>query len=85
MTYLEPARTVIEKLGGYERVAAIVGRHPTRVYRWMRPVSAGGTGGLVPAKYQVVLMDYARDHGICLKATDFFCQRPKGRREHVAA
>lgn len=75
MTYLEPAKTVIDKLGGYERVATIVGRHPTRVYRWMRPISAGGTGGLIPAKFQGMLLDHARANGITLRERDFFGRR----------
>ena len=79
MNHLEPAKTVIDKLGGYELVASIIGRHPTRVYRWMRPVSAGGTNGLVPAKYQGVLLDWARANGVRLRPQDFFVRRPAGR------
>lgn len=45
--HLEPARTVIAKIG-VDKVAEITGKHVSRVYRWMYPKSRGGTGGLIP-------------------------------------
>lgn len=69
---LEPAKTVIERLGGPVRVSEICGVHESRPSHWMRPRDKKGTGGLIPAEYQQVLLDYAKAHGIDLKPADFF-------------
>lgn len=83
---LEPARTIIEKIGGEKaqsisakciRVGEIIGLDRSRVYRWMRPRQAGGRDGLVPDKYQRVLLEYARANKIDLSASDFFVAEPK--------
>lgn len=71
--HLEPAATVIRKLGGIAEVARAVGVHRTRVNRWMRPKQVNGTGGLVPSRYQQQLLEYARATGKDLKPDDFFC------------
>lgn len=45
---MEPAKTIIEVLGGPKKVSEIIGIHRTRVSNWMRPREKGGTGGAVP-------------------------------------
>jgi hypothetical protein len=69
---MEPARTIIELLGGYRSVASITGHHPTRVLRWTYPVERGGTGGLIPARYQQFLLAHAKRAGIDLRPEHFF-------------
>jgi hypothetical protein len=69
---MEPARSIIELLGGYMSVASITGRHPTRVLRWTYPAERGGTGGLIPAKYQRLLLAHAKAAGIDLRPEHFF-------------
>lgn len=79
--YLDPAYSVIrkfsgpdEKLGvGINAVAAITGVHRTRVYRWMRPVEKGGTGGFIPNPHDRSLIEYARRTKMPLGPDDFFC------------
>lgn len=61
---LEPASSIICAFGGVDRVAAITGRDKTRVYRWMRAVDKGGTGGEIPAKPRRQLIEYATKHRI---------------------
>jgi hypothetical protein len=68
---MEPAATIIGKLGGAKIVAAITGRATTAPYRWQYARQKGGTGGLIPQKYHRLLLDYAWQHGIALRATDF--------------
>lgn len=68
---LEPAASIIERLGGVEEVARITGVHLTRVYGWKRPKGPGGTGGLIPFKRALMLLGAARDRGIQLTANDF--------------
>ncbi|WP_246697253.1 hypothetical protein [Rhizobium sp. G21] len=69
---MEPARSIIEFLGGARVVAGIVGKHVSRVYRWTYPESAReGTGGLIPAREQRRLLEFAKCHSIDLVASDF--------------
>lgn len=73
---LEPARSVIEKLGGIDVVAQTTGKHVSRIYRWMYSKERGGTGGFIPQSHIPDLLAYARDHGINLTANDFFATSP---------
>lgn len=73
-----PAARVIEKCGGIERTAELVGRHRSVVNRWLRPKDKGGTGGLVPAEHQQTLIREARLRGIELCPDDFFPRGPAG-------
>lgn len=71
--HMEPAKSIIEHLGGAQAVAAIVGKHPSRVYRWTYPeMTREGTGGLVPSRDQRRLLEYAQSNGIDLRPEDFF-------------
>ena len=84
--YLEPAHTLIRKFArdgklsaGIDLISEITGSDRTSVYRWMRPKEKGGTGGLVPTKQQMKLLDYAQRARIPLQASDFF-----GDAQHAA-
>ena len=68
---MEPARTIVEKLGGPNAVAGIAKVHRTRVSNWMRPKEAGGTGGQIPFKHVPALLAAAREQGKELSADDF--------------
>lgn len=68
---LEPARSVISKLGGVDTVALATGAHRTRVFRWMYPSSRGGTGGLIPQRHILTLLDYAASKHVKLSPADF--------------
>lgn len=63
---LEPAYTVIEKLGGKSTVANQLGLSKAQMTRWCAPTDAGGTGGVIPQKYWVQLMQMARVHRVRL-------------------
>ena len=66
-----PAKHVIDKCGGHKAVAEMTGTSLTNVYRWTYPKANGGTGGLIPAKYQGPLLTAAKKGGIDLSAADF--------------
>lgn len=72
--YLEPAATVIAKLGGLDAAAEAARVHKSQPTRWRLPVSKGGTGGLIPSKRQPLMLAYARERGLPLNAEDFFRQ-----------
>ncbi|HEV7344176.1 MAG TPA: hypothetical protein VGN60_00895 [Devosia sp.] len=68
---LEPANSIIERFGGNMVVRSITGVSRTRVYRWTRPKSEGGTGGLIPTDHAITLLRYAKKHGVEVSAADF--------------
>ena len=60
---LEPAFTVIEKLGGKSAVAAELDLDKSTLSRWCKP-APGGTGGLIPQRYWPQLIAMARAKGV---------------------
>jgi len=75
-THLEPARSVIAKIG-VDATVKVTGKHFSRVYRWMYPKARGGTGGRIPQQEALLLLEYARTHGIDLTPADFFGPPPQ--------
>jgi hypothetical protein len=75
MLGMEPAQTIIAKLGGPGVVAGVVKVHRTRVSNWKRPRTSGGTDGLIPQRYHRPLLDYANEKSIELNAEDFLAPR----------
>lgn len=73
---MEPASSIIKKLGGPQVVADICGKRLTSPYRWQRPKEEGGTGGVIPHWHHAALLDYAAAHGIELKAEEFVQRAP---------
>lgn len=70
---ITPAVMIIKYLGGAKRVSLISQCHVSAVYKWTYPFEKReGKGGIIPAKYQVMLLNYAREHGIDLRPDDFF-------------
>lgn len=69
---LEPANSIIILCGGFAAVSDMTGRSEVRVRRWTYPKCRGGTGGLIPADCQQVLMAAARERGIPLRPSHFF-------------
>lgn len=68
---MEPAATIIAKLGGPSAVSKAAGVHRTRVSNWMRPREKGGTGGIIPHWHVHALMSFAAEIGVQLEAKDF--------------
>lgn len=70
--HLDPARSVIAKLGGPDAVRAITGKSLSRIYRWMYPADRGGTDGVIPHVDARKMLDHAKANGIDLSPADFF-------------
>lgn len=82
---MEPAQTIIRKLGGPSAVAEVVGVHRTRVSAWQRPRDSGGTNGRVPQGHIQKLLRFAKERDIPLSAEDFLIPDVAPRRKGRAA
>lgn len=67
-----PAEIIINKCGGPDATAALLGLHRISVLRWDYPKERGGSGGLIPTRHQNTLLRKARKKGIDISPSDFF-------------
>lgn len=74
---MEPATSIIEKLGGEAAIAKAIGRHASTPYRWRYSKDKKGTGGLIPQKYIPKLLELARSQNKELSLADFFPASPQ--------
>lgn len=74
---MEPAKSIIDKIGGHSVVAEWLGVSVTQVYRFTYSKKKGGTGGLIPARHQQILLDKAAIADIDLVPADFFSAPPQ--------
>lgn len=68
---MEPASTIVRKLGGEGIVAELTRTASTAPYRWQYSREKGGTGGVIPQRYHRTLLSYARENDIPLSAEEF--------------
>lgn len=68
---MEPAKSIIERMGGEAVVAAITGTALSTPYGWQKPKREGGTGGWIPQKYHHALLEFAKEKRKRLKQSDF--------------
>lgn len=74
---MEPAASIIQRLGGNAIVARVTGAHRTRVWKWQQPRGRnGGTGGVIPIEHIRPLLDYAKSIGVDLTADEFLPAEP---------
>ena len=64
------ARRVI----GARRLAEICGLTTEAIRKWDRPLSKGGTGGLIPARYQSVILETADREGLPIRSRDLIAE-----------
>jgi hypothetical protein len=68
---MEPAASIIRKLGGEKFAATVLGTAYTAPSRWQHPRQKGGTGGLIPQRHHLALLAHARQRQVRLSAEDF--------------
>lgn len=67
----EPARSIIDLLGGTTSAAKALGTNTTMIQRWRWAQDEGGTGGFIPRKWHGKVIAAARDKGIELPLAAF--------------
>lgn len=63
---MEPASTIIKKLGGEAVVSKITGTSLATPYRWQYPKRAKGTGGIIPQRHHPAILSFAHENNIPL-------------------
>ena len=76
-TTKSPAERVIEKCGGPQVVATVLGIDVSNVHRWKYPKDRDGQGGMVPSHYAQALLDCSLARGWNLQPDDFFSSNPE--------
>jgi hypothetical protein len=61
---MNAAQMIVEKFGGQSALAKLIGKGQTTVQYWTK-------SGVIPARWQTVLLKLARENGIDLSAADF--------------
>lgn len=61
---MDVAQYIISKFGGQTSLARLIGKRPSTVQHW-------AASGVIPAKWQVALLNLARQQGIDLSPSDF--------------
>jgi hypothetical protein len=72
---LDPARSIIDRLGGAHAVAAMTGRHVTRVRRWTYPRERRGSDGVIPLPEAMKIIEQAPARGITGLTMEDFIHR----------
>ncbi len=68
-----PVARVI-RLFGAAKASAIAGLTTDAIRKWDRPISKGGGGGLIPARYQSLYLAAASESDVPLKAEDLVAE-----------
>lgn len=65
-----PAQLVINRFGGVRALARKLEVYPSTVSRWAAEEGKKGTGGQIPGRYHVALLDMAKKENIYLTAEE---------------
>lgn len=67
---LDPAYTVISRLGGYRPTARVLGISPGAVLRWTLPANRQGSDGTIPQRHWLPILNYAKRNNIEISLLD---------------
>jgi hypothetical protein len=89
---MEPAASIIRKLGGPAVVAGVLRVNRSYVWRWSMERERGGTGGVIPQRHIPRLIKLAAVEGVPLTHAEFFVEangangssgrKPRSRSKH---
>jgi hypothetical protein len=71
---MEPAASIINRLGGALNVAGVLGLSKSAPGKWLIDRRDGGSGGMIPQRHIEPLIRYARSQRIRLGPADFYPQ-----------
>lgn len=75
----DPAYSIIQKLGGCGTLAATLGVGRQAVWKWTQPkTKLGGTGGIIPQRHHVAILEAAQANEVAITAADFLPRDWKG-------
>lgn len=69
---MEPAKSIVEHLGGAVLVARALDLSVGAISKWSTPIERGGRGGLVPSRHIPKLCKLALARGGFLEPNSFF-------------
>lgn len=81
---MEPAATIIQRLGGASAVASLLDVARGRVYAWTWSKARGGTDGRIPQRYHAPLLREARARGLDGVTAEFLVLGVAARTETAA-
>jgi hypothetical protein len=67
---MSPAELIIKEFRGVRPLARKLGINPSTVCRWSKPNAEGGTGGNIPQRYFVPLLEIAKHEGRAISLND---------------
>jgi hypothetical protein len=67
---LDPAYSVISKIGGYRPTARMLGISPSAVFRWTLSANLQGGGGAIPQKHWQSIIDHAKQNKLDISVLD---------------
>lgn len=67
---MEPAHSVITKIGGVRATARLLGINASAVSRWLTPRKRKGTDGSIPQKHWQTILSYAKNERIKLSVSE---------------
>lgn len=68
---LQPAMSIIDSLGGAAELSKGLGISYCQVRKWTWSKQRGGTGGLIPQRHHLAVLNIARQKCVPLTAADF--------------
>lgn len=67
---LDPAYSVISKIGGFRPTARMLGISPSAVLRWTLPANLQGSNGAIPQKHWQSIINYAKRNNLKISLRD---------------
>ena len=69
-----PPSKLVRQILGSKRLAELCGRTTDAIRKWDRGKSKGGTGGLIPAEFQMRILRVAEAEALPLTARDLIAE-----------
>lgn len=68
--HFTPAQYVTKMFGGIRATARAIGRDPSSVLQWGKPVEIGGRGGMIPTAIRLTILAKAKELDLDITSQD---------------